>query len=552
MKRAKGALAKMAYAALRSITDRARSRGPRPSVPPFASDARPRRGGRSRLAAGLVLAALSALPVAAQTAPSLAAFGLLVAEQSRPSFAVVGAGARAAGMGGAFTALADDASAASFNPAGLSLLLRPEASVVVDARRRNDHFAAFDQGEVDSLELYDASRSSFDTTDLNFASFTYPLLVAERNLTFQLSYHRQIDFTFQSERQFDQRHDGAGDPVDTIVQQIDQNGDVSTLSIAAAYQLTQRMSLGLTLSRWMGDWTFSTLTRETVLETGEEDSLRYSQDNSWRGWNATLGVLLRYRYLNLGATLRSPFDGDFQVLSGLDTSFETPFEATSRFDGTLSWPSSWTFGAALKPMETWVVTADYAEFDWDDLEIKGLGDEPVNFFDLRPKSSTTARHTGQWRFGTELTLFPAGEQIGLRAGYFSVPRPVPMAPPGKDNSVNGYTLGVGWKHGPISVDLAYQRSDSTALLRQFVDPEAVGSGLVVPGADSAVDVTEERLFVSLLYQFESRPALRRLGHFLFVGPLDRAGSERGDKSEEKDREDEQDGESKPSGELGSR
>ena len=41
-----------------------------------------------------------------------------------------GAGARAYGMGGAFLARADDATAASWNPAGLSYLRLPELSLV--------------------------------------------------------------------------------------------------------------------------------------------------------------------------------------------------------------------------------------------------------------------------------------------------------------------------------------------------------------------------------------------------------------------------------------
>ena len=40
----------------------------------------------------------------------------------------VGSGARAMGMGGAFIAVADDATAASWNPAGLTQLKRPEIS----------------------------------------------------------------------------------------------------------------------------------------------------------------------------------------------------------------------------------------------------------------------------------------------------------------------------------------------------------------------------------------------------------------------------------------
>src|SRR5260370_7758382 len=48
----------------------------------------------------------------------------------RNSFNPVGAGARGLGMGGAFIAVADDGTAASFNPAGLSQLRRTELAMV--------------------------------------------------------------------------------------------------------------------------------------------------------------------------------------------------------------------------------------------------------------------------------------------------------------------------------------------------------------------------------------------------------------------------------------
>src|SRR3989339_1181283 len=46
------------------------------------------------------------------------------------SFLSAGAGARATAMGGAFTALSDDASALYWNPAGLAQLREPELLVV--------------------------------------------------------------------------------------------------------------------------------------------------------------------------------------------------------------------------------------------------------------------------------------------------------------------------------------------------------------------------------------------------------------------------------------
>src|SRR5260370_42407017 len=48
----------------------------------------------------------------------------------RNSFSPIGAGARGLGMGGAFIAVADDGTAASFNPAGLAQLRRTELAIV--------------------------------------------------------------------------------------------------------------------------------------------------------------------------------------------------------------------------------------------------------------------------------------------------------------------------------------------------------------------------------------------------------------------------------------
>ena len=70
-------------------------------------------------AAGCLLA-LAGVPARAQSP-----IGTLISQESRTTFTVEGAGARAMGLGGAFTAVADDATAVSFNPAGLAQLMDP-------------------------------------------------------------------------------------------------------------------------------------------------------------------------------------------------------------------------------------------------------------------------------------------------------------------------------------------------------------------------------------------------------------------------------------------
>ena len=472
---------------------------------------------------GFVAAALLLLPVAlrAQGDPVPETFSLLVSTQSRPSFAVLGAGARPAGMGGAFTALADDASAASFNPAGLALLVRPEASVVVDGRRHRDDYSGFSHVEGGQVRTFGGSTSEFDAIVPSFAAFTVPFEVASRNLCLQLSYQSLVDFTHHADRTLVEQT-AAGVPPATLRQRVDQDGEVVALSLAGAYQLTERLSLGVTVSRWQGDWSFASAMTEEDPGDGTV-GLRLSQDNEWAGWNATAGLLLRYRYLNFGFAVRTPFSGDYTLESRLATDGVPAFALPPRLDGTLDWPSSWTLGLAVKPLETWIVTADYAEYDWDDMLIRGLGEDgdvEVNFFDLRPPETSTTRNTGEWRFGNEVTLFPAGNVVALRAGYFLAPRPQLLSPADEKSSVRGWSLGAGLRRGQVAVDVAWQHASSSSRILDLVDPETVAAGDPAALPQTVVDSDEDRVFVSLLYQFSSRHSLRRMFHFLFIGPLE--------------------------------
>lgn len=487
---------------------------------------------RARYLLGVALA-VGTGPISGQTSdpPSLDAFGLLVATQSRPSFTILGAGARAAGMGGAFTALADDASAASFNPAGLALLLTPEASLAIDWRDRADDYAGFEVVEVGGPEAYSASASNFSLWSVNFASFTLPTTLAGRNLTLQISYHRPIDFGFDSQRSFTESTPGGSSGNDLalaqLTQDVEQQGDLESFSLAAAYQLTERLSLGLVASRWQGDWAFSSTTAKTPVAgdgDGATRSLRFTQRNQLSGWSLGGGFLLRYRWVNVGASGRAGWTGDFAVSSTLASDFPTPFPASSSDRGELDWASSWTVGLAFKPLQTWFLTIDYVENDWDDMILSGFGEpgsEPISFFDLQPVSTSTTTNTASWRFGSEVTLVRAERVIGLRAGAFFEPRPQLLAPSDEKTALRGLSLGVGMSFGQVTVDLAVQRTTSRARILELVDPQTVAEGVVEAQAEGDIASVEHRVYLSALYQFRSPDSLRKLFHFLFVGPLER-------------------------------
>jgi long-chain fatty acid transport protein len=81
---------------------------------------------RSRISF-VVLATMLAFGASAQNADIESLAGL--------TFNFGNPGARSLGMGGAFLGLADDASAAEANPAGLTILIRPEVSLEMRANK---------------------------------------------------------------------------------------------------------------------------------------------------------------------------------------------------------------------------------------------------------------------------------------------------------------------------------------------------------------------------------------------------------------------------------
>src|SRR5512146_3586884 len=78
---------------------------------------------------------------------------------------LTGSGARAEGFGGAFIGVADDATAVVWNPAGLSQLQRPEASLV--ARNVGEKWTSSDLSGSTSGNNWSADQTHFL---LNFGS----------------------------------------------------------------------------------------------------------------------------------------------------------------------------------------------------------------------------------------------------------------------------------------------------------------------------------------------------------------------------------------------
>ena len=100
-----------------------------------------------------------------------------------------GSGARALGFAGAFTAIADDATAASWNPAGLIQLKRPEVSAVYRYSRVDNEHTSRDAD-------FQVGDDDYNSGGLNYLTASLPFLIPglEHNAVFSLNYQEAYDF----------------------------------------------------------------------------------------------------------------------------------------------------------------------------------------------------------------------------------------------------------------------------------------------------------------------------------------------------------------------
>jgi long-subunit fatty acid transport protein len=108
----------------------------------------------------------------------------------------VGSGARALGQAGAFTAVADDATAASWNPAGLVQLEQPEISAVYRFSEREDEHTS------KSRDLT-AGEDDYRSRELNYLSAVYPFRLENINSVVSLNYQEAYDYTYSFSARFE-------------------------------------------------------------------------------------------------------------------------------------------------------------------------------------------------------------------------------------------------------------------------------------------------------------------------------------------------------------
>jgi long-subunit fatty acid transport protein len=370
---------------------------------------------------------------------TLLAIAILVLLAASPAAAqedwnITGAGARAEGLGGAFIGLADDATAISWNPAGLGQLERSEFSVVgrwIGEEYKHDNPA-------NKTNNYTINQSHFT---YNFASIAFPLHAGKVNIVPAVAFQKQLD-NFQK--------------YDVTDESYESGGGVNTLTPGIGVKLFPMLYVGGAVNIWLGNFDNKTTDKSVTPNDVWENN------GSYKGLNFSAGLLVDFEGLKtpvpikVGATVRTPFelevDGDYKYLSGTQTTGE------GKFKNTVEVPLMFGVGASGRIGENLTLAFDFETRLYSDKKIFRAADEKT--FDTLDLSASKT-DLNQIRVGAEYLIVTSAGVIPIRAGFRTVPTlranwNIQDKPDGQVSG-NGFTVGTGFIGGAIALDVTYSR-----------------------------------------------------------------------------------------------
>jgi long-subunit fatty acid transport protein len=482
--------------------------------------------------------------------------------QANASF-VQGSGARAFGMGGAFLARADDATAASWNPAGLSYLRAPELSFVftntdfeVQVQAPGiDRFTR--EGTEYDFDFVRRTRDDRSGTYPDFIAFTWPWETADLSGAVQFSFQRVIPFagrrsisdTFTGTATNLTTHEATPREAQTT-RSVESIGGFDILALGTGVRVTRQLRVGVAVNRWFHGYEQTVSRRDQFIPSRQESQLGIS------GWNVHLGAIFSpWESLNLGFVFKSAFTADvrldrvrydeFPAIEVPPTPARANFNLYSREDVRLDLPGAIGFGVSWRPRSNLTLSVDYTRTNWSDGAIR-------NFFAL-PRASFTSpleypaptpletrdfcgeyppdvippvnpcppelpyptldtgnvqADTGQVRAGIEYVIIRNRLKFPVRAGVFRDGQFFRTLQ-GDAPSFDGFTLGTGLILNDVLLDVAYvyesgRYTDRNIVVGTVVDPDTNEELTRVVRGPGDNDVKSHKVYASLIVRLPRR------------------------------------------------
>ncbi len=411
------------------------------------------------------------------------AYGACEGNVSAVPFDLLAPGARSLGLGGAFAAVADDATAAEANPAGQTILTRPEVSVHV--RNASYDVRFFNPNQLDSVPPPDLpgyspvgpgpiDRYRDSSTKVSFLSFVYPFERFVMSVFYQNSGALKADSQIVTvEPEFD----------DTFVAGSGVDVEAESFGLSGAFRISDLFSIGASIKHASLD--LQSFSSSSVFDFRDLDfffpnagpyydeitlgSRVYGTDHDIT-WN--LGLLVNPNG-KFSAGLVYKKGGDYKFNNQLYVIDVASCANASCADGnfigaatrkqTISLPDVLSLGVAWRPSDTWLISAQLDRVDYGKLP----DGSPTGFL----FGSTQNPGTGISSLGTESVFHLGAEKtflfdaptlgmklLSVRFGGFTDPDHDSYR--ALDTDDTHYTFGLGTVFGEkLQVDLGAEFSD---------------------------------------------------------------------------------------------
>jgi long-chain fatty acid transport protein len=419
-------------------------------------------------------------------------------------FAVNEHGAKAAGMGGAFVAQADDPSAAYFNPAGVIQLEGMQVSLGVTPITPDATFESNGTSGISGTRAGQTTSLEDDTVWVPNAHLTYKY---NDRLAFSVSQFSNFGLRTDWPDNWEGRYIVGG----TLA-------DLKTVSInpSVAFKPTERISLAFGAVGQYLDVELKNKTWVYVPDIGLNDDVSTKFDATNLAWGYNLGLLVWLPYdFKFGASYRSQIQQsikghlDFarQYFLPLAPGVNWPLLQSTDFTLSLTTPDiayigmSWDWGPLTLEFDgQWTNWSKYNELKADFFDAFGDPTNPTTGLEI-PKDWDDA---WAYRIGAQ---YKVTDWLDLRAGFIRDDSPIPsdtLDPliPSGDRLL--YSAGFGVHYDQLTFDFAYIYLDDENRKYNNESGDRIGSGVLNGGTrvtGKFKDVDAHLLNFNITYRF---------------------------------------------------
>jgi long-chain fatty acid transport protein len=338
--------------------------------------------------------------------------------------------ARAVGLGGAFVAIADDATAGMANPAGLTILTKPEISVHYKISRFSHTEFAGNKENPDFRKRFNNSIGS-----QSYFSLVYPYG------KFSFSLYRQELINFESSYE----GDGFGsifdnpdlDPAEfALGNQTRSDIEVKNWGAAFAYKPTRYLSIGI--SNMVSNLEFRFVENLFVRDAQDKRKRIFGVNSNSSDTKYSINLGLKFQPhpdFNFGAVFRS--GPRFDILNTIEDVDETSGRTIIRQadqDLVFKVPDVYSLGVACRPLDNLTLSLDVVRVQYSDLIgglDRNLNDDDIGvsidefpysrFVDSDGIEDLVLKDGTEVHFGVEYYIITKEWAIPLRAGFYTDP-----------------------------------------------------------------------------------------------------------------------------------